>query len=94
MQRLKPYFYTTARPEGLYKHEVLQIINLRPEGLEVLSSIVEELDERFTDEQQEQIIEIVGDVLGRSDENEDEAEVTEGVSVGGKRMQAEAGRSP
>lgn len=41
------------------------IVNLRPENLGLLDCVVEECDERFTSEQQDEIVGIVGDVLGR-----------------------------
>ena len=41
------------------------IANLRPEGLGLLDCVVEECDERFTAERQDEIVKIVGDVLGR-----------------------------
>lgn len=44
------------------------IVNLRPLGLELLDCVVEECDERLTVEQQEMILAIVGDVLGREEE--------------------------
>lgn len=41
------------------------IVNLRPENLGLLDCVVEECDERFTAEQQDEIVRIIGDVLGR-----------------------------
>ena len=41
------------------------IINLRPLDLTLLDCIIEECDERFSSEQQEEILRIVGDVLGK-----------------------------
>lgn len=41
------------------------IVNLRPESLGLLDCVVEECDERFSTEQQDEIVRIVGDVLGR-----------------------------
>lgn len=41
------------------------IVNLRPEILGLLDCVVEECDERFTAEQQDEIVRIIGDVLGR-----------------------------
>ena len=40
------------------------IVNLRPENLGLLDCVVEECDERFTAEQQAEIVHIIGDVLG------------------------------
>lgn len=41
------------------------IANLRPDNLGLLDCVVEECDERFTAERQEEIVRVVGDVLGR-----------------------------
>ena len=45
------------------------IANLRPENLGLLDCVVEECDERFTAEQQGEIVRIIGDVLGREGGN-------------------------
>lgn len=44
------------------------IANLRPENVPQLLPIVEELDIRFSDEEQGEILQIIGDVLGREEE--------------------------
>lgn len=64
VQRLQPFLVSDANPAGLYKNEVLMVVNLRPTDLMMLDLIVEELDERFTEARQEQILAIVRDVLG------------------------------
>lgn len=71
VKQLKPYTNTTGNPAGLYKNEVLMMINLRPTELMVLDIIVEELDERFTPEQQEEIVDIVRNFLGSDDTDDD-----------------------
>lgn len=43
------------------------IMNLRPANAGNLNSIVEEMEDRFTDEQQEEIVAIIAEVLGRPD---------------------------
>ena len=57
------------------------ILNLRPQDQSLLDCVVEECDERFSAEQQEEILRIVGDVLGR-DEGE-EIEEGNGDAVAG-----------
>ena len=44
------------------------IANLRPENVPQLLPIVEELDIRFSDEEQSEMLQIIGDVLGREEE--------------------------
>lgn len=48
----------------LAKGELLMIFNLRPFTISVLSAIVEDMAERFTDDQQYEIVGIVAEVLG------------------------------
>ena len=43
------------------------MLNLRPQDLGLLDCVVEECDLRFTEEEQEQILEIIGRVLGDAD---------------------------
>ena len=54
------------------------IVNLRPDTLGLLDCVVEECDERFTAEQQDEIVAIIGNVLGR-DEGEADAEGANGI---------------
>ena len=63
MQGLEPY--------GLTKSEILMICNLRPGEQTLLDCVVEECDERFSSEQQEEILRIVRDALGIKNEEED-----------------------
>lgn len=48
------------------------IANLRPDTLGLLDCVVEECDERFSAESQEEIVRVVGDVLGREGEGDGE----------------------
>jgi hypothetical protein len=59
VERLRPYSLATA--------ELLMIMNLRPANVSNLNTVVEEMTDRFSDEQQEEIVAIIGDVLGRPD---------------------------
>ena len=54
------------------------IVNLRPDNLGLLDCVVEECDERFTAEQQDEIVAIIGNVLGR-DEGEADGEGVNGI---------------
>lgn len=40
------------------------VLNLRPRELTLLDCVVEECDERFSQEQQEEMLSTIGDVLG------------------------------
>ncbi|KAJ4190642.1 hypothetical protein NW767_011263 [Fusarium falciforme] len=52
------------RPFNLAKSEVIMIINLRPSTPPVLGSALEDMYERFTAEQQEEMVTIIAEVLG------------------------------
>jgi hypothetical protein len=59
IERLRPYSFAKA--------ELLMIMNLRPTNAGNLNTVVEEMEDRFSDEQQEEIVAIIGEVLGRPD---------------------------
>ncbi|KAI9874301.1 MAG: hypothetical protein M1830_009902 [Pleopsidium flavum] len=74
MQALQPYDLTKA--------ELLMIINLRPDNAGVLDCIVEELDQRFSEEVQEEMLRVVVDVLGAREEDGEDGEDGEGEKGG------------
>lgn len=53
--------------QDLVKGEVLMILNLRPGSTAVLSTIVEDMEERFSEDEQVAILDIIAEVLGRDD---------------------------
>ncbi|PTB70021.1 hypothetical protein BBK36DRAFT_46860 [Trichoderma citrinoviride] len=59
LERLSPY--------ELSKGEVVMILNLRPASVAALNTVIEEMAERFSDEQQEEMVAIISDVLGQFD---------------------------
>ncbi|KAH6604883.1 hypothetical protein Trco_006590 [Trichoderma cornu-damae] len=61
LERLSPY--------ELSKGEVVMILNLRPASVAALNTIIEEMGERFSDEQQEEMVTIVLEVLGQFKES-------------------------
>lgn len=62
------------------------VLNLRPQELTLLDCVVEECDERFTQERQEEILSIVRDVLGGDEIGAGEEDEMNGVS-GGERQE-------
>ncbi|KAI9846666.1 MAG: hypothetical protein M1837_003721 [Sclerophora amabilis] len=62
--------FTALQPFDLTKAELLMIINLRPSNLTILDTIIEEMDERFTEAEQEEILRLVGEVLGLDEDSE------------------------
>lgn len=53
------------------------IINIRPASESNLNTVLEQMEERFTDEQQQEIVAIIGDVLGRPDGEAERHAMTE-----------------
>lgn len=51
----------------LAKGELLTILNLRPGSTALLSTAIEDMEERFTEEEQSRIVDIIAEVLGRDD---------------------------
>lgn len=51
----------------LTKGEMLSILNLRPTSVAVLSAAIEDMEERFSEEEQNKIVDIIVEVLGRDE---------------------------
>jgi DNA-directed RNA polymerase subunit F len=76
LERLRPY--------ELPKSEVVMILNVRPPSASVLNAIIEDMYERFTEEQLEDIMNIIFEVLGQfppAETNEDEVAEDAGEDV-------------
>lgn len=52
-------------PYELSKGEVVMILNLRPASIAALNTIIEDMPERYSDEQQEEMVNIVAEILGQ-----------------------------
>ncbi|KAK5997281.1 DNA-directed RNA polymerase III subunit rpc9-like protein [Cladobotryum mycophilum] len=57
LEKLSPY--------DLSKGEVIMILNLRPASVAALNTVIEEMGERFGDEQQEEMVTVIAEVLGQ-----------------------------
>ena len=57
-------------PAELTKGELLSILNLRPSSSALLSTAIEDMEERFSEEEQNQIVDIIAEVLGRAETDE------------------------
>ncbi|KAL2265466.1 hypothetical protein VTJ83DRAFT_6566 [Remersonia thermophila] len=64
-------------PGELTKGELLSILNLRPSSSALLSTAIEDMEERFSEEEQNRIVDIIAEVLGRSDPGEADGEAAE-----------------
>ncbi|KAK3320837.1 RNA polymerase Rpb4-domain-containing protein [Cercophora scortea] len=63
----------------LAKGELISILNLRPATSAQLSTAVEDLEERFTEDEQNRIVDIIAEVLGRDEPAPAEGEGEEGA---------------
>ncbi|KAK4202628.1 putative DNA-directed RNA polymerase III subunit [Triangularia verruculosa] len=66
------------------KGEGLAIFDVRPTNIAVLTTLVENIDERFTEDEQQQIVNLVIEILGQDEpqEEEEEEEGEEGAEDG------------
>ncbi|KAG5979150.1 hypothetical protein E4U55_005500 [Claviceps digitariae] len=55
------------RPYELSKGEVVMMLNLRPASVAALNTIIEDMPERFSDEQQEDMVNSIAQILGQFD---------------------------
>lgn len=62
--RLMEKLRTADLPSELTKGELLSILNVRPSSTALLSTAIEDMEERFGDDEQNTIVEIIGEVLG------------------------------
>lgn len=65
---------TKLRPYELTKAEILMILNLRPLNQCTLNMIVEEMYDRHTDEQSQEMLDIIAEVLGTPEPDADAME--------------------
>ena len=75
-------FVERTQSYNLTKSEVLMILNLKPTDLGLLDCIVEECDERFSGEQQEQLLQIIEEVFGELAQESTEHSATNGATTG------------
>jgi predicted nuclease with TOPRIM domain len=77
------------------KSEIIMMINLRPANLGNLNTIVEELEGRFDDEQQEAIVRAIREVLGKADEEAERLAMTNNANQARKEsMDQESRQEP
>lgn len=64
-------FYEQIKDIGLYKIEVLMILNNHPRNIVELTCLIDQIDARLTPEEQEQLVEIINEIFPPKDEEEE-----------------------
>ncbi|KAI0432654.1 HRDC-like protein [Xylaria sp. FL1042] len=77
-----PILLKKLQPYNITKGECIMIVNMRPTGSAALNAVLEDMEERFDEQQQTEIIDIVVEVLGdfpppAEEGDEDAMETTE-----------------
>ncbi|KAJ0304102.1 hypothetical protein COL5a_005237 [Colletotrichum fioriniae] len=70
------------QPYDLAKGEVIMILNLRPASVAALNTVIEEMPERFDENQQEEMVNIIAEVLGSFPQEAGEEEGAEEAANG------------
>ncbi|XDG03441.1 hypothetical protein ABKA04_003056 [Annulohypoxylon sp. FPYF3050] len=66
-----PKVIKNLSPYELSKGECIMILNIRPTNVAVLNVIIENMEDRFSAEQQQEILDIVVELLGQFPEEQD-----------------------
>lgn len=69
------------RPYDLSKGEVVMILNLRPSSVVALNTVLEDMSDRYTEEQQEEMVQIILEVLGEPESGAAEGQEGGDVSM-------------
>ena len=78
-------FLREVAPFNLTKAEKLQCLNLRPTTEVEILLVIEESEERFTEDQVEQLLEIIRRTIPGNDEDDDEEDDEEDEEVGAEQ---------
>ncbi|KAI0876552.1 HRDC-like protein [Hypoxylon argillaceum] len=69
-----PVLLKRLRPYKISKGECIMVVNMRPTTIEALNAVIEDMVGRFSEEKQEEIINIIIDVLGQFPPHEEEGD--------------------
>ncbi|KAF4637174.1 hypothetical protein G7Y89_g911 [Cudoniella acicularis] len=75
------------RPWDLTKGEVIMIVNLRPTKLENLNVIIEQMDDRFPEEDQVRLLHVIAEVLGRPNQEAERQAMTDNAKEARNKVQ-------
>ncbi|XXG97236.1 hypothetical protein Hte_003531 [Hypoxylon texense] len=66
-----PVLFKRLRPYQISKGEFIMMFNIRPTSIPVLNTVIEDMEERFSEEKQQEILSIITEVLGQFPEEEE-----------------------
>ncbi|KAJ8124251.1 hypothetical protein O1611_g9389 [Lasiodiplodia mahajangana] len=76
-----PVLLKRLRPYKISKGECIMVVNMRPTNTAALNTVIEDMENRFSEEKQEEILNIIIEVLGEfppaEEADEDAMETTE-----------------
>jgi hypothetical protein len=58
------------------------VLNLRPSSIAVLSTVIEDMEDRFSDDEQAAILDVIAEVLGHDEPAPESEEAVESVEDG------------
>lgn len=60
-----PELIKRLRQYQITKGEFIMLLNVRPSNVPILNTVIEDMEDRFSEEEQQQILEIVTELLGQ-----------------------------
>ncbi|KAI2632103.1 HRDC-like protein [Hypoxylon sp. NC1633] len=60
-----PVLIRRLRPYQITKGELIMLLNIRPANIPVLNTVIEDMEDRFNNDQQEEILGIIAELLGQ-----------------------------
>lgn len=69
-----PTLFKKLRQYQISKGEFIMMFNVRPTSIPVLNTVIEDMEERFSEEKQNEILGIITEVLGQFPEEEENGE--------------------
>ncbi|KAI6092896.1 RNA polymerase II [Hypoxylon rubiginosum] len=69
-----PVLFKKLRGYQISKGEFIMLFNVRPANVAVLNTVIEDMEERFSEENQEEILNIIAETLGQFPPKEDNDE--------------------
>ncbi|KAI1780956.1 RNA polymerase II [Hypoxylon cercidicola] len=69
-----PTLFQRLRPYQISKGEFIMLFNVRPTSIAVLNTVIEDMEDRFSEEKQQEILDIIAEILGQFPQEEENGE--------------------